>query len=128
MTVAPTMRSAASAIEPVPLAAHVAPGDAVQVHVAPVSAAGSESVIGADTTFDGPSLRATIVYVTGVPGIAVLAASVFVIDSAAAGSNVSVSVEVSSDGLVSRTPDGGATVAVFEIVPVADAPMVPDTM
>ena len=61
MAVAPTARLTVSFIEPVPLAAHVAPAEAAQVHVAPVSSAVSVSVIGVPLAIDGPLFNATMV-------------------------------------------------------------------
>ena len=58
---APTAKLMVSLIEPDPLAAHVAPTVATQLHVAPVRAAGSVSLISAPTTADGPLFDATTV-------------------------------------------------------------------
>jgi hypothetical protein len=50
-----------SLIEPVPEAEQLDPADAIHVHVAPVSAAGSVSVTVAPVTAEGPAFVATIV-------------------------------------------------------------------
>jgi hypothetical protein len=116
------------AIEPVPEgSAHEEPAVAEQSHVAPVSSAGSVSVIGALTTVDGPLLAATIVYVTPVPGVTLATESVFVIERSPSGLSVSTSVALLFSGSRSGNPEGGVTVAVLLSVPVAPGAIVPVT-
>ena len=67
-----------SAMLPVPVAAHVAPAVATQVHVAPVSVAGIVSPTEAPTTLDGPLFVTTTVYVADVPATSVVVPSVLV--------------------------------------------------
>src|SRR5215472_6412921 len=61
------------------------------------------------------------------PGMAVVCPLTFVIESAAMGVIVSVSVAVLFDGLGSVMPAGGWIVAVFTSVPVALGLRIPDT-
>ena len=68
---------------------------------------------------DGPAFDATIVYVTGTPGVYVADPSVFAIDRFACEFCISVSVAVLLPGTGSVTPPGAATVAVFTRSPVA---------
>jgi hypothetical protein len=68
---------------PEPLPAHVPPAVPVQVHVALVHAAGNPSTTATLGAFEGPALLATMVYVTDVPGTAVVAPSVLVIETSA---------------------------------------------
>jgi uncharacterized membrane protein len=105
---------------PVPLAAQRAPAEARQVHVAPVSEAGNESVTVAPVTNDGPTLVTTIVYVFAVPGTADAFPSVFVTVRSPDGFNVSVSV-AELFPVASTVPVGAVTVAVFTTLPVAVA-------
>lgn len=100
---------------------HDDPTDAVQVHVAPESDAGSVSVIVAPVTFDGPLFVATIVYVTAVPGVSVAAPSDFEIVRSAFDVRVSVSVAALLVDVGSVTPTGTAMDAVLASVPVAPA-------
>ena len=108
-----------------PAAPQVAPAPAAHVHEPDVAPTGSASVIGAATTADGPALEATTVYTTLVPGVAVVAPSVLVTDRSARGVAGAVAVAVLSAGTSSGTPDGPATVAVFESVPVNAGSTVP---
>jgi hypothetical protein len=117
--VAPTLRSTASTIEPVPLAVQVAPLEAMHVHDALSSEAGSASVTVAPTTADGPPLRTTIVYATVAPGVAVVVPSVFVTLRSAIGVTESLSVALSFVGVGSDTPTGAVTLAVLDTMPVA---------
>jgi hypothetical protein len=110
---------------PEPLAVQVPPPAPTQVQLAPVIVAGSVSVTVAPVTALGPAFEATIVYVMGVPGTAVVCPSVFVIPRFACGVSVSVSVALLFAGFGSVTPLGTATVAVLLSVPVADALTVP---
>ena len=55
---------------PEPLGEHTEPAVAVQVHVAPVRSAGSESVTPTPATLDGPLFVTTTVYCTVWPGVA----------------------------------------------------------
>src|SRR5437899_302784 len=108
---------------PLPLAAKpVAPPVAVAVKVRPVSMLGNVSATLAPVMLPGPALVTTIVYVIGAPGTAVVWPSLLVIcKSAEEDEDVSVSVSVALllAGLVSVTPAGAETVAVFDRVPVA---------
>ena len=104
---------------PDPLAVHVPPPAPTHVHVA-VNAAGKESATVAPAASDGPAFDAVTVYVTLPPGTADTTPSVFVTARSACGLNVSVSVAELFPGIGSVTPAGGATVAVFDKVPVAD--------
>src|SRR6478735_1766671 len=71
---------------PLPDAAgHVDPAEAAQVHVTPVTIAGTVSATVAPVAVDGPPFVATIVYDTGVPGTWPVAPSVLVIDRSAVG-------------------------------------------
>jgi hypothetical protein len=128
VAVAPAAKLIVSPMKPVPDAAQVAPAEATHVHVAPLSDAGSVSRIVAPTTADGPAFAATIVYVTGVPGISVADPSVLVMDKSARGPSASVSVAMllAFDGSV--TPVGALTVALLVSEPVAAAEMVPLTV
>ncbi len=63
-----------------------------------------------------------------MPGTAVVAPSVLVIDRSAVGVSVSVSVAELFAGVGSVTPAGGATVAVLTSVPVAAAEIDPLTV
>src|SRR5581483_6457274 len=109
---------------PLPLALKpLAPPVAVQV--TPVKAAGKVSVTVAPVTLLGPALVTTRVYVSLVPGTAVVLPSVLVICRSAWGVSVSVSVALLFPGLGSITPAGAVTVAVLLRLPVAPALMVP---
>ena len=121
VTLAPAGRLTVSAMLPLPDAVHVPPPAPTQVHVAPVSAAGSVSITVAPLTALGPAFDATIVYVTGLPGTTLATPSVFVIERSAVGVVASVSVAELFPGVGSVTPAGAATVAALTSVPVAAA-------
>jgi hypothetical protein len=121
VAVAPTLRFTVSLMLPVPLAAHDAPDEATQVHVADRSVAGMMSATVAPTTFDGPLFVATIVYVAVVPGTKVVTPLVLVIARSAIAPRVSVSVAESLAGVGSVTPAGGVIEAVLASEPVAAA-------
>src|SRR5512146_2197199 len=112
---------------PLPLAVKpVAPPLWVAVYVSLAMAAGMRSVTLAPVMLLGPLLVTTMVYVVDPPGVAVATPSVLVIDRSAitaAGVMVSVSVALLLPGLVSVTPAGADTVAVFERLPLAPALM-----
>ena len=116
---APTGRLTVSAIVDAPDAEQVAPEDATQVQVTPVSTAGGVSAIATPVALDGPAFEATIVYVTAVPAIVKVDPSVLVIFSSARWASVSVSVKELFPGNGSVTPEGTATVAVLASVPLA---------
>ena len=78
----------------------------VAVHVGVPNAASNVSATVAPTTFDGPALLTTIVYVRPTPGVYVAEPSVLVIDRSAAASGVSVSVAELLPGVGSVTPAG----------------------
>ena len=121
VAVDPTARLMVSLIEPEPDAAHVAPAVAVQVQVAEVKEDDNVSATTTPTAAEGPTLEATIVYVIGEPGTAVVALSVLVMRRSAVGVRVSVSVAVLLAGELSATPLGTLMVAVLASVPVAEA-------
>jgi hypothetical protein len=104
---------------PLPDAGHDDPALAEQVHVAPLSVAGSVSLTVAPVTVDGPGLDATTVYVTSVPGTTVLRPSVLVIETSAVGVSVSMSVAELLAELGSVPPAGADTLAVLVSDPVA---------
>src|SRR2546425_594755 len=106
---------------PGPLAVQVPPPAPAQVQLAAVIVAGSVSVTVAPLTALGPAFEATMVYVMGGPGTAVVCPSVLVIPRFACGVSVSVSVALLFAGIGSVTPPGTATAAVLLRVPVADA-------
>ena len=87
--------------------------------MAPVSAAGSESLTVAPVTADGPLFVTAIVYVTVDPAFTVATPSVLLIDRSAAGDRPSTSVAELSDSAGSVVPDAVVTVAVLERAPVA---------
>src|SRR5450432_224524 len=68
---------------PLPLAVHAAPTEAEQVQVTPVNAAGIASVTVAPVTSLGPLFVTVIVYVSAVPGTALVMPSVLVIATSA---------------------------------------------
>ncbi len=73
VAVAPTGRSTVVLMLPLPLpAAHDPPPAGTHVQVTPTSDTGTVSVTLAAVTADGPALEASIVYVTDVPGTAVV--------------------------------------------------------
>ena len=75
----PTARFTVVAMLPLPLAAvHDEPAEAAQLHVTPVSVAGSVSATVAPVTGFGPALLTTMVYVIG-PAPRLVAPSVLVI-------------------------------------------------
>src|SRR5258705_529577 len=96
-------------------AAHDAPPVATQVQEAEATCGNAviASVTVAPVTSEGPALATASVYVTGDPGVYVVAPSVLVIDRSAALVPVSVSVALSAPGPGSDVPEGGATVAVL---------------
>ena len=103
----------------VPLAApQVPPPPATHVHVPDVVPLGSASVIDALVAVDGPTLDATMVYVTLVPGTADATPSVLVTPRLTCGSASTAAVAVLSTELSSGIAPGPATVAVFDSVPV----------
>src|SRR5690349_11949209 len=105
---APTGRLTVSAMLPAALGVKpVAPPAPTAVNVAPASVAGKLSTTLAPTTLLGPELLTTIVYVTGVPGIAVVFPSVLVMTRSAWGVRLSPSVEVLLPGVGSVVPGGG---------------------
>jgi hypothetical protein len=61
VAVPPGGRPTAAAMPPLPDGGQVAPDDAAQVQLTPVSAAGGASVTGAADTGDGPAFAVTIV-------------------------------------------------------------------
>src|SRR6185436_4081300 len=93
----------------------------------PESVAGKVSVTDAPATLLGPVFETIIVYVSGVPGMAVDWPSVLVICRSACGVSVSVSVALLLPGVGSVTPAGAVTVAVLLKVPVAAGSIVADT-
>ena len=124
VTFAPTARSAALAMLPVPNDdAHAAPGPAAHVHATLTSSGGIVSSIAAPTTAEGPAFDAMIVYMIVSPGSAPVSPSVFEIDRSALGINVFESVAELSAGDNSVTPTGAAMVAVFMSSPVAPGSM-----
>src|SRR5919108_3470341 len=110
---------------PLPDAAQLEPDEAVHVQAALWSAAGTASVTVAFSASEGPVLETVIVYVSSVPGTALVLPSVLLIDRFTRGVSVSVSVEESLPALVSVSPAPGDSVAVFTSVPRADAEIVP---
>jgi hypothetical protein len=73
VTVPPTSKFAVVFRLPDPLAEpHAEPLDAEHVHVTPVNSAGNVSVIVAPVTLLGPAFVATMMYVSDVPGTAVV--------------------------------------------------------
>src|SRR4051812_39035607 len=131
---------------PEPVAVNpLAPPVCVAVYVAPVKIAGNVSPTVAPTATLGPKLVTTIVYVSLVPGIAVVLPSVLLISRSVCGPSVSMSVAVHvplapvkliglsvvpGDAVVQCVPTLllNATVALLVSVPVAVALMVPITM
>ena len=70
VAVPPLRRSTVVPMLPLPEGApHALPADATHVHAGVVIAAGTASVTVAPITALGPLLLATIVYVTGLPGV-----------------------------------------------------------
>jgi hypothetical protein len=98
--------------------AQVAPPVAAHVHVTPVRAAGTTSLIGADVAVDGPAFVTTMVYVRACPGIAAVRPSDFVTLRSPRGVTSSVSVAELFAGFVSVVPADAATVAVLTSVPM----------
>lgn len=128
VAVPPTSNEIESLMLPEPLGAHDDPDEAMQVHVALVSALGSESPTVAPVTLDGPLFVTSIVYVSGVPGTAATWPSVLVTARSTEGESGSVSVEELLAALGSETPEGVEIEAVFASEPVSVAAMVPLTM
>jgi hypothetical protein len=112
---------------PDPDAVHAPPPAPAHVHVA-VRDAGNVSATVAPVTLLGPTLLATIVYVTFPPGVADATPSDFVIPRFALPTRVSVSVAELLARFGSVTPPGAVTVAVFTRVPVAPALIVAVTV
>ena len=122
VAVAPTGRLTADVeMLPDPDAGHEPPPAPTHVHDTLDSVPGTTSDTDAPVTADGPAFDTTTVYVTDVPGTAVVWPSVLVIPRSACGVRVSVSVAVLLPGVGSVVPPGGVTVAVLASVPVADA-------
>jgi hypothetical protein len=123
VTVAPTFRFAVVEIvfPPPDAAPHAAPADATHVHVTPVSEAGTESVIVAPVTFDGPAFVTTTVYATAAPGKALGTLTVLVTPRSARGVTSSVSVAELFPLLTSVVPAGAVTEAVLINVAVPAA-------
>src|SRR3954468_13671790 len=93
--VLPTGIVTVSAILPEPLAVNpLAPPVCDAVYVAPVRNAGKLSPTAAPTATLGPKLLTTIVYVSLVPGTAVVLPSVLLITRSVCGDNWSISVAV----------------------------------
>ena len=114
---------------PEPLGEHTEPAVAVQVHVAPVRTAGSESVTLTPATFDGPWFVTTTVYCTVWPGVADAAPSVLRTSMSARRTMAVLSVAWLLAGVGSIEPTGIATLTVFVSVPAAvDAASVPVTV
>ena len=113
VAVAPTARFTSELIDPLPDAAQLAPDAAAQVHVTPLTDAGSASVTVAPVTLDGPRFEATTVYVTEVPGTSVVTPSVFVTRRSDTPATASVSLALLSPGTSSVTPAAGEADAVF---------------
>ena len=128
VTDAPTGRPTEALMLPLPLDGHVPPAEPVQVHVAPVTAAGNVSVSVEPGAADGPELDATIVYVTDVPGTFDVTPSVLAIDRSTVGVSVSVSVAELFAAAGSVTVPGAVIVAVLTRLPVAVAAIVPVTV
>jgi hypothetical protein len=88
-------------------------------------APGSVSTTVTLLTVLGPALLTVIVYVVVVPGTTDVTLLVLAIDRSATGVSVFVSSSVSLFGFGSVTPDGGETVTVLVIEPVAVGATVP---
>src|ERR1700754_2082697 len=103
VTEPPAGMLARSLMLPAPLAVQVAPGVAVQVHVAPVRAAGSVSVMVTPTASLGPRLLTVTVNPIGPPMLANGLEDVLVTRRSVDGrTTVSASVALSFAGLTSR--------------------------
>jgi hypothetical protein len=113
---------------PEPLAGQVDPAEALHVQLIPLKVAGNVSVTVAPVTLLGPLLVTVMVYVTDVPGAAVVCPSVLVTARSACGVRVSVSVALLLLDEGSTTPPGAVTVAVLLRVPVAPAATVAVTV
>ena len=100
--------------------------DTVQVGFS--KATGNVSLMIAPTTSLGPGFVTRIVYVSGVPGIALTFPSVFRIERSPVGSSWVLSVAVLFAGFRSVKFAGGVTVTVLTSVPVAEALIVPFTV
>src|SRR3954470_22650026 len=74
----PAGRLAVSLMLPAPAAVQVPPPAPTHVQVTPVRSAGKESAIAEPAALLGPALLAVIVYVTLLPGIAIVEPSVLV--------------------------------------------------
>src|SRR3954470_14173006 len=72
--------STVSLMAPVPLVAWTVPVVPVAVQLSAVTIAGKLSLTVAPTTFEGPLLLTTMVYVVGLPGVYVADPSVLLID------------------------------------------------
>ena len=96
---------------PLPDAAQLPPvAEHVQAHE--TSAAGNASLVSTDATF-GPAFEAVIVYVTELPGTALVTPSVFVIETSESLINESVSVALLLPETGSLTPAGEVMLAVL---------------
>src|SRR5262249_29641865 len=92
---------------PVPDAVHVAPPVGVQVHVALVNEAGSESTMLAPMASLGPLFDAVMVWVVVPPAVMVVAPSVLVTTRSTSALSVSLSLAVAGE------LEGSVAVAVF---------------
>src|SRR5436305_949342 len=105
---------------PEPAAVQVPPPAPTHVQVQ-VSEAGKVSATVAPVAVHGSTLAAVIVYVTELPGVAVVTPSVLVIDRSACAPSASLSVAELLPGVGSVAPAGAVTVAVLLSEPVAAA-------
>ena len=141
VTVLAAGMSIISLIEPKPDAAlHDAAPVAAQVQLAPINAAGNESITWMRSICDGPGLVTTIVYVVEVPATIVATPSDLTIDTSPSPLTMVVSMAMLSALLGSVTPTGASTVAVLVTTPiwliaivasitnVADSPMARSTV
>ena len=96
------------------------------VHANVDNAAGTASVTAAPDTADGPAFDTTIEYDNAEPATYADGVGVFVIPRSAISTAVAVLVALLFAELVSVTPVGAATVAVFEIDPDVPPGTVPD--
>src|SRR5262245_37756959 len=108
-----------------PAAPQLAPPAAAHVQLTPVKPAGNASATAAPGASLGPGFVATIVYVSGPPGVAWSWPSLLAMARSASGVRASVSVAESLPATGSATPAGAATVAVLDKLPMAEAAIVP---
>ncbi len=105
-----------------------APTVALHVQLIDVTPLGTRSSTDAPTTSEGPLFETTMLYVVGMPAVAVVVESVLVIDRSARRTMVVVSVAVLLPGVGSTEPVEVDTVAVLDSgAGVADALTVPVT-